>query len=72
MYELRADMVGSVYSILYREGEEVKIDDELIILEAMKMLQTLHSPVDGIVVAICVLEGDVIDEGTILMRIKTE
>ena len=54
---IRAPMPGAVVKINCREGEMVRKGDVLIILEAMKMENEIHSPIDGFIKEICVKEG---------------
>jgi len=43
----RSPMVGVVVRINAQEGQDVKVDDALLVLEAMKMETTITSPVAG-------------------------
>jgi pyruvate carboxylase subunit B len=52
-----APMPGAVVKINCRQGEMVRKGDVLIILEAMKMENEIHSPIDGFIKEICVKEG---------------
>jgi len=54
---IRAPMPGAVVKINCRQGEMVRKGDVLIILEAMKMENEIHSPIDGFIKEICVKEG---------------
>ena len=62
-------MPGQVLKILVKAGERVSAGDALVILEAMKMEQTLRALVDGVVEAVLVKEGDVVAPGDALVRI---
>ena len=42
-----APMPGTVSEILVKDGDVVKADDELVILEAMKMENPICAPRDG-------------------------
>jgi biotin carboxyl carrier protein len=54
---IKAPMPGAVVKINCRQGEMVRKGDVLIILEAMKMENEIHSPIDGFIKEICVKEG---------------
>ena len=54
---IRAPMPGAVVKINCRQGEMVRKGDVLIVLEAMKMENEIHSPIDGFIKEICVKEG---------------
>ena len=62
-------MPGKVLRILVEPGATVKVGDPLVILEAMKMEQTIKSQMDGIVSAILVKPGDVVSPGQTLVQI---
>ena len=52
-----APMPGAVVKINCRPGEMVKKGDVIIVLEAMKMENEIHSPMDGLVKEVNVKEG---------------
>lgn len=55
---LRSPMPGRVISILVRPGERVSIGDEVCVVEAMKMEQSILAPIDGVVKTIYVQPMD--------------
>lgn len=67
---IKAPMPGLVAKILVKEGMQVIEDDKLIVVEAMKMENTLKSPVSGLVKSIKVEEGQAVDKGAILLDIE--
>ncbi|HEY6333277.1 MAG TPA: acetyl-CoA carboxylase biotin carboxylase subunit [Blastocatellia bacterium] len=62
-------MPGQVLKLLVEEGQTVSAGDPLIVLEAMKMEQTLRANIDGFVEAVLVKRGDVVGPGDDLIRI---
>jgi acetyl-CoA carboxylase biotin carboxyl carrier protein len=68
--EVRAELVGNVWKVEVREGDQVEEDDVLIILESMKMEIPVMSPSAGIVREIRVAEQDVVQEGQVLAVIE--
>ena len=52
--EIKAPMPGIILSILIKEGQKVKEGDTLLILEAMKMENTITSPKDAIIKSITI------------------
>ncbi|KQC06495.1 MAG: biotin carboxyl carrier protein [Smithella sp. SDB] len=56
--EIKAPMTGKIVSIVVNVGDQVKIDDEIVIMDAMKMEIPIYSPADGTVKKINVKEGD--------------
>ena len=65
--EVTAPMPGSIWKVLVKEGEEVAEEDELIILEAMKMEIPICAPADGKVTAIKVKEEDKVEANDLLI-----
>ena len=64
-----APMPGVVLKILVEVGQRVSSGDALVILEAMKMEQTLRAAGDGVVEAVMVKQGDVVAPGDRLVEI---
>jgi acetyl-CoA carboxylase biotin carboxylase subunit len=67
-----APMPGLVSRILVEPGQDVKAGDPLMILEAMKMEQTLRAATDGVVESIKVKLGDVVAPGDLLVHIRKD
>jgi acetyl-CoA carboxylase biotin carboxylase subunit len=65
-----APMPGQVLKVLVSVGQQVSAGDALVILEAMKMEQTLRASTDGVVEAVLVKPGDVVAPGDTLVEIK--
>ena len=51
-------------------GDEVKVGDTVIVLEAMKMANNLEAEKDGKVTAICVKQGESVLEDSPLVVIE--
>ncbi|MGI9534478.1 MAG: biotin/lipoyl-containing protein [Thermodesulfobacteriota bacterium] len=68
--EVAASVPGNVYKVAVNVGNEVKENDTLVILEAMKMETPVASPVDGKVASIEVGQGEVVEAGQILLTIS--
>jgi propionyl-CoA carboxylase alpha chain len=64
-----APMPGQVLKVLVEVGQHVSTGDALVILEAMKMEQTLRAATDGVVEAVLVKQGDVVAPGDRLVEI---
>ena len=47
--EVTAPMPGMIKGILVNVGDQVAEDDELLVLEAMKMENFIYAPCDGVV-----------------------
>ena len=63
---LLAPMPGMIIKYLKDEGENVKKGDPVIILEAMKMENSLTAPADGVVKDIKFGSGDSVPKGAVL------
>jgi len=66
---VKAPMAGSILNILIKVGDTVKVDQPLLILEAMKMENEICSPVNGKVLSIGVSKGDSVNAGNVLVQI---
>jgi glutaconyl-CoA/methylmalonyl-CoA decarboxylase subunit gamma len=66
---IKSPLPGTILEIRVREGDNVKIGDHLMILEAMKMENNIKSDKEGIVKEIKVRQGDAVMEGDLLVVI---
>jgi biotin carboxyl carrier protein len=67
MTEVKAELVGSVWKITTQVGAKVAEEEELMILESMKMEIPVVAPRAGTVKEIRVKETDVVKEGQVLV-----
>ena len=67
--DVRSDINGTVWKIGVSVGDEVGADDELVILESMKMEVPVTAPSAGRVREIVVAEGDSVTEDQVLVVI---
>ena len=67
---LTAFLPGTITNIFVNKGEEVKVGQVVAKFEAMKMINNVQSPVEGIVKEIHVKEGDIFSKGALLMEIE--
>jgi len=63
-------MPGLILDIHVDKGQEVKEDEALLILEAMKMENVITSPRDGIIKSVSVSKGEAIDKGHLLIEFE--
>ena len=68
--QFNSPMPGTIISILVSIGEKLVVGQDIIILESMKMQQTLQSNVEGTVVDVKAREGDQISEGDLILSIR--
>ena len=67
---LRAQMPGTVISVLVADGDKVGAREPLLVLEAMKMETPVVSPYDATVRRVHVAEGDRIAAGAVLVELE--
>lgn len=67
---INAMMSGSIIAVLVKEGDEVKENDAVIKLEAMKMETVVNSPFAGKVKEILVAERQAVTAGDMLIVIE--
>jgi len=63
---VKSEIAGNVWKIQAKPGDKVEIEDELMILESMKMEIPVLSPKAGVVKEIRVAEGEAIAEGQLV------
>ena len=68
--QLLSPMPGLILEIQTAVGSEVKKDEPLMILEAMKMENVLCSPVDGIIEEIVVTPKQTVEKNSVLIKFK--
>jgi biotin carboxyl carrier protein len=61
---------GLILNIMVEVGQSVEKDDELMILDAMKMQNKLKSPVSGKIKSIHVNKGDKVPKGILLIELE--
>lgn len=67
--EILAPLDGNVFQLHIKEGDQVEEDEEILVIEAMKMETPLFAPCDGAVREIRVKEGDQVAENDVLVII---
>lgn len=67
--EVRAPLAGSIWSVLVEVGAKVDEDDDLLVIEALKMENPVCAPCAGTVREIRVKKGDKVDEDALLLVI---
>ena len=67
---VQSEMTGLVWRIEVTHGQNVTKNQELIIIESMKMEIPIVSPEDGVVKEILVKEEDFVTEGDVLIVLE--
>ncbi|MCL4139960.1 UNVERIFIED_CONTAM: hypothetical protein GTU68_044878 [Idotea baltica] len=65
-------MPGLIIDISVTKNQEVKENQPLLILEAMKMENIITSPKDGIIKSISVKKGDAVEKNQLLIEFEKE
>lgn len=65
-----APMPGKLVKLLCAEGDPVKEGQGVAVVEAMKMQNDLKAPKSGTVERVCVVEGQAVNAGEVLLRIE--
>jgi len=68
--EIRAPMPGKIVKLLVGEGAEVRANQGLLVVEAMKMQNEVKSPKGGTVRKLAVKEGDAVGSGDLLATVE--
>ena len=71
-HEIVAPLDGNVFQLKINPGDRVEDDEEILIIEAMKMETPIFVPCDGTVREIRVKEGDEVAENDVLAVIDEE
>ena len=65
--EIKAPMTGKIVSIVVHLDDKVNSEDEVVIMDAMKMEIPVYAPEEGTVKEIKVKEGDSVKTDQVLM-----
>jgi acetyl/propionyl-CoA carboxylase alpha subunit len=63
---VRASLHGTVVTVGARPGDHVRLGQELLVVEAMKMEHAVTAPADGIVERVMACEGQAVSDGDVL------
>jgi pyruvate carboxylase len=67
--EIGASIPGKVIKILAKPGDKVRVNQEIAVIEAMKMETSVVSLVEGTVESIAVKEGQIVKSGELLITL---
>lgn len=66
---IKAPMPGLILGLARKDGDTVKKNEKVVVLEAMKMENDINAPADGVITYV-VKKGDNVDTGAVLAYIK--
>jgi len=64
--EVLAALAGNIYRVSVAVGDAVEEDDEVFVVEALKMEIPIYAPGDGTISEIKVKQGDAVEEDDVL------
>ena len=70
MKRVVSNMAGVILEFLVKPGDAVAVDQDVVMLESMKMQIPVQSSVAGTVKTLKVSEGAFVDDGDIIMEIE--
>lgn len=68
--QLLSFIPGTIREILVKEGEKVSAGQKLLVLEAMKMKNSIKAPFDGKIKSVKVSVGDCVPKGTLMVEFE--
>jgi len=68
--EVRAPLAGNILDVLVQPGAKVEADDEILVIEALKMENFVYAPAGGTIKDVRVKKGDKVEEGDLLIVIE--
>lgn len=67
---IKSPLPGVILSVAVNEGDNVKVGQRLLVLEAMKMENNIDSDKEGVIKSIVARKGDSVLEGDVLLTIE--
>jgi acetyl-CoA carboxylase biotin carboxyl carrier protein len=70
MAEILAPLAGKVLDVLVEVGSKIEEDDEVVVIEALKMENTVYATSGGTVKEIKVKKGDSVEDEDVLIVLE--
>ena len=70
LIDVVAEVAGKVWKVEAEVGQQLAEEDDVVILESMKMEIPVGAPTDGTLKELLVAEGDAVDEDQVIARIE--
>ena len=68
--EIKSFIPGTISNIKVKKGSKVKAGEELLILEAMKMKNSIKAPFNGVIKSVNVTNGIMVPKNIILVEME--
>ena len=68
--KVEAPLPGVILTIAVKEGDTVKMGDTILVMEAMKMENSIHAETSGVIKSIKVKPQDSVLQGDVLVEIE--
>ncbi len=68
--DIKTSMPGRIVKVFIKEGDKVKEDQAVLVLEAMKMQNEIKSPQSGVITRIGPAAGDYVEAGALLFSVE--
>jgi acetyl-CoA carboxylase biotin carboxyl carrier protein len=68
--QVMVPMVGKIVTVTVKVGDKVKEDDQVAVLEAMKMEMPVVAPITGTVKEVCVTPGQEVEAEAVIAVIE--
>jgi biotin carboxyl carrier protein len=68
--EVRAPMLGVMISVAVSVGQQVSAGEQLCVMEALKLQQSIRAPAAGVVRAVRVQPGQSVTAGQVLLELR--
>lgn len=70
MADILAPLAGKVWEVLVEVGAKIEEDDEVVVIEALKMENTVYATSAGTVKEIKVKKGDSVEDEDVLIVLE--
>lgn len=71
MIALTAETTGLIWQVLKQPGDQVEVDEPVLIIESMKMEIPVLASVAGRIVEVLVQKDDAVKEGQVVAKMET-
>ncbi|MDD5475342.1 MAG: acetyl-CoA carboxylase biotin carboxyl carrier protein subunit [Syntrophales bacterium] len=68
--DILSPMSGTIYEIFVTVGDRLDADEEILVIEAMKLENSIYTPVKGTITEILVEEDQKVKAEQVLVRIE--